>query len=75
MLSKALGVAFFDFFLASFYMEAELVHKHKAFLAADNLAVWITNQDFFYRSRMVRLHMIDYEIIQVCPVQHFFYIL
>ena len=65
MLAKALRIALFD--LDQFMIvdpETKLPHQHERLLRADHLDFWPAQQDFLDGRAVVRLHMIDQQIIE-----------
>ena len=55
--------------------EAKLTHQHKCLFRADDLHIRIANQNLFNGSTVIRLHMVNYQIIQRTLPQKMFHIL
>ncbi|MPN44510.1 hypothetical protein SDC9_192075 [bioreactor metagenome] len=65
MFPEAEGIAFLHLDDRVFiHGELELTHHHKGFFVADNHHIWPPEQNFLDGARMVRLQMVDDQIIQ-----------
>ena len=75
MASEVVSVSFFDLneFMAV-HMETELPHEHKGFFCGDNFHVRPTKKNFLDGSAVIRLHMVDHQVIQNSLAQEMFYI-
>ena len=54
--------------------EAELAHQHERLFRADNLHLRITQKNFLDRGAVIRLHMVDYQVIKRFSLQQIVHI-
>ena len=54
------------------HMEAELTHEHEGLLVGDQLHLGMAQQDLLDAGGVIRLQMVDQQVVQLAAVQHIF---
>ena len=76
MFAKAEGVALPDpDLIMTVHRKAELAHQHESFLGGDDFDLGPADQNFLQRSAVVRLHVVDDQIIQRTVAQKMLHVL
>ena len=75
MTAEALSISFLYFQLCIVInIKAELAHEHKGLGGADNGNLGETEQDFFDGSAVIRLHVVNYQIVQLPSLQQIIHV-
>ena len=65
MPAEAPGIAFLHLnLLMAVDLEPELAHQHEGFLCGDDSGIGPAQQDLFERGAVVRLHVVDHEVVK-----------
>ena len=76
VVAEGIGVALLDLdALVTVHMEAELAHQHEGLLRGDDPDLGIAQQDLLDGGAVVRLHVVDDQIVQRRSVQQVFEVL